>query len=67
VGAIWVPDGKWLFFLMKKVLNLDGPDYLHSYWHDLRKEMIRFSKRKGTGGALNVLGWDGCSWIDSTY
>jgi hypothetical protein len=37
---------------MKK-FNLDGPDGVACYWHDLRKEQI-FSKRQQGGGSLMV-------------
>ncbi|VDN33846.1 unnamed protein product [Cylicostephanus goldi] len=39
----------------EKKFNLDGPDGLASYWHDLRKEPLHFSRRNFGGG--NVMVW----------
>jgi hypothetical protein len=44
------------YFLGRKKFNLDGPDGFHSYWRDLRKEPIFFSKRNFGGGSLMVWG-----------
>ena len=41
--VIWSDEKKW---------NLDGPDSLNSYWHDLRKEPKFFSRRNFGGGTL---------------
>ena len=41
--VIWSDEKKW---------NLDGPDSLNSYWHDLRKEPKYFSCRNFGGGTL---------------
>ena len=37
-----------------KKFNLDGPDSLHNYWYDLRKEKQIFSKRNFGGGSVMV-------------
>lgn len=38
----------------RKKWNLDGPDGFHSYWHDLRKEEMYFSKRQSGGGSVMI-------------
>ncbi|KAF0702625.1 hypothetical protein AaE_015816 [Aphanomyces astaci] len=66
--AVWArekvtwDDQKWVtvVFSDEKKFNLDGPDGLKFYWHDLRKEKTIFSKRQSGGGS--VMGWGGfCS------
>jgi hypothetical protein len=47
---------KMVIFSDEKKFNLDGPDGLNYYWHDLRKEKIRFSKRQSGGGGLMFWG-----------
>lgn len=42
---IWSDEKKW---------NLDGPDGLSSYWHDLRAEQKIFSKRAFGGGSVMI-------------
>ena len=41
---------------MKKMFNLDGPDWFLFYWHDLRKGEQIFSKRLYGGGSLVIWG-----------
>lgn len=41
----------------EKRFKLDGPDSFNGYWHDLRKEKLRFSTRNFGGGGLMV--WAG--------
>jgi transposase len=52
MGERW----KMVIFSDEKKFNLDGPDGLNYYWHDLRKEKIRFSKRQSGGGGLMFWG-----------
>lgn len=40
----------------EKKFNLDGPDGIKFYWHDVRKEPITFSKRQFGGGSLMIWG-----------
>lgn len=40
----------------EKKFNLDGPDGIRYYWHDLRKEQHYLSKRAFGGGSLMVWG-----------
>ncbi|EFP00390.1 hypothetical protein CRE_01407 [Caenorhabditis remanei] len=40
----------------EKKFNLDGPDGAHSYWRDLRKDPMTFSRRNFGGGSLMVWG-----------
>lgn len=40
----------------EKKFNLDGPDGIKYYWHDLRREPRRFSKRQFGGGSLMIWG-----------
>lgn len=42
---MWSDEKKW---------NLDGPDGVKSYWHDLRKEPLYFSRRGFGGGSVMV-------------
>jgi transposase len=49
---------KWqsCVFSDEKKFNLDGPDGLQFYWHDLAKEKEIFSKRQSGGGSVMVWG-----------
>ena len=38
----------------EKKFNLDGPDGLSSYWHDLRNDVRIFSKRHSGGGSVMI-------------
>jgi len=52
------PSGKWerVIFSDEKKFNLDGPDGLSYYWHDIRKEEKIFSKRQQGGDSLMLWG-----------
>ena len=45
-----------VIFSDEKTFNLDGPDGLEYYWHDLRKEQQRFSTRQAGGGSVMLWG-----------
>ena len=45
-----------LFFSDEKKLNLDGPDGLSSYWHDLKREEKGYSTRHQGGPFLMMWG-----------
>lgn len=55
-GAKW----KEVIFSDEKKWNLDGPDGVHYYWHDLRKEKTVKMSRNFGGGSLMV--WGGFSF-----
>jgi transposase len=40
----------------EKKFNLDGPDGIHSYWHDLRNDQKYLSRRVHGGGSLMIWG-----------
>lgn len=48
----------------EKKFNLDGPDGLAYYWHDLRTEPRYFSKRNFSGGSVMI--WAGFSAFGKT-
>ncbi|CAR99004.1 Protein CBG27374 [Caenorhabditis briggsae] len=48
--------GSNIIFSDEKKFNLDGPDGFNSYWHDLKKDPLHFSKRNFGGGRLMVWG-----------
>jgi transposase len=48
----------------EKKFNLDGPDGLQYYWHDLRKEPELFSKNAMGGGSVMI--WAGFGWNGKT-
>lgn len=51
-GTVWAS----VIFSDEKKFNLDGPDGLNYYWHDIRnEEETRFSRQNG-GGSLMVWG-----------
>ena len=52
-GACW----NSVIFSDEKKWNLDGPDGLQCYWHDLRKEKLSFFSRQNGGGSVMV--WAG--------
>lgn len=65
-------DWKSVIFTDEKKFNLDGPDGLACYWHDLRKEPERFSSRQQGGrsvmvwGAISYKGTIGLNGIEGT-
>jgi transposase len=50
----WMDEWNHTIFSDEKKFNLDGPDGWSSYWHDLRKEPLIFSKRQQGGGSVMV-------------
>ena len=54
---------KKTIFSDEKKWNLDGPDGLRCYWHDLRKEKKTFFSRQNGGGSVMV---SGTVWADGT-
>ena len=50
--------GKWItiIFSDQEKFNLDGPDGIQCYWHDLRKEEQVFSKSPFGGGFAMIWG-----------
>ena len=50
----WNLEWNNVIFSDEKKFNLDGPDGLCHYWHDLRKEKRYFSKRVQGGGSVMV-------------
>jgi len=57
-GTVW----RRHIFTDEKKFNLDGPDGLACYWHDLRKEPAIFSKRQQGGKSLMI--WGAVSYKD---
>jgi transposase len=45
-----------IIFSDEKKFNLDGPDGIHYYWRDLRREQEYISKRQQGGGSVLVWG-----------
>ena len=45
-----------IIFSDEKKFNLDGPDGIHYYWHDLRHQSDYLSKRQQGGGSVMVWG-----------
>lgn len=58
----WKEEWKKVFWSDEKKFNLDGPDGLAYYWHDLRKDKLIFSKRQQGGGSVMI--WSGFGWLD---
>ena len=50
----WGEEWKNVIWSDEKKFNLDGPDGLAYYWHDLRKDELVFSKRHTGGGSLMI-------------
>jgi hypothetical protein len=62
----WKSEWKRVVWSDEKKFNLDGPDGLIYYWHDLRKEDQVFSKRSHGGSGIMIwtsFGWNGKSEI----
>lgn len=52
----WTDEWKKVIFSDEKKFYLDGPDSYSCYWHDLRSNDIRMSKRNFGGGSVMVWG-----------
>lgn len=50
----WNVEWRSVVFSDEKKFNLDGPDGLHYYWHDLRKEERLLSRRVHGGASVMV-------------
>ncbi|KAI8123499.1 Transposable element Tc3 transposase [Lucilia cuprina] len=50
----WGDEWKRVIFSDEKKFNLDGPDSYSCYWHDLRSNDVRMSKRNFGGGSVMV-------------
>lgn len=50
----WNEEWNSVVFSDEKKWNLDGPDGFQSYWHDLRKSPLVFSKRQSGGGSVMI-------------
>lgn len=50
----WVGQWRNVIWSDEKKFNLDGPDGLAFYWHDLRKEELNHSRRHTGGGSLMI-------------
>ena len=57
----WREEWENVLWSDEKKFNLDGPDGLAHYWHDLRKEKLIFSKRQQGGGSVMI--WSGFGWL----
>lgn len=60
----WTTEWEHVVFSDEKKFNLDGPDGLHYYWHDLSQDQINFSKRALGGGGIMI--WAGFSKAGKT-
>ena len=60
----WTEEWHKIIFSDEKKFNLDGPDGLKYYWHDLRKEPKWFSKQAAGGGSVMV--WAGVGYEGKT-
>lgn len=61
----WTTEWTNVVFSDEKKFNLDGPDGLQYYWHDLRREPQLFTKRNFGGGSLML--WAGFSLHGRTH
>ncbi|OAF66005.1 hypothetical protein A3Q56_06276, partial [Intoshia linei] len=52
---IWREDRRNVIFIDEKKFNLDGPDLLQYYWHDIKKDDSLFLFREHGGGS--IMGW----------
>ena len=52
----WTQEWSKVIFSDEKKINLDGPDGMKYYWHDLRKEPRTFFSRNFGGGSLVIWG-----------
>uniref|UniRef100_T1IM81 Transposase Tc1-like domain-containing protein n=1 Tax=Strigamia maritima TaxID=126957 RepID=T1IM81_STRMM len=52
----WTDEWKQGVFSDEKKFNLDGPDGLQNYWHDLRKDNVTMMSRNFGGGSVMVWG-----------
>ena len=50
----WRDEGNNVLFTAEKKFNLDGPDELNYYWHDVQKGYRQFSKRVQGGGSIMI-------------
>ena len=50
----WDKEWESVIFSDEKKFNLDGPDGLKCYWHDLRKGNLEFSQRVHGGGSVMI-------------
>lgn len=61
----WEKEWNNVMFSDEKKFNLDGPDGLRYYWHDLRKDPIYLQKRARGGGSVMI--WVGFTAEKSLY
>jgi transposase len=52
----WTHEWDHIIFSDEKKWNLDGPDGISYYWHDIRHEQRYLSRRVGKGGSVMVWG-----------
>jgi transposase len=50
----WKSEWRNVVWSDEKRFNLDGPDGLHYYWHDLRKEKLLSVRRNAGGGSVMI-------------
>ena len=60
----WTNEWRNVIFTDEKKFNLDGPDGLHHYWHDLWEEKQVVSRRAFGGGSVMV--WAGFGYFGKT-